>query len=311
LILRYKVFIISIVFFGIIKSADYTGSIAFIDLTMDSASIVQYGELFSSMSSQLQATPQMRVIDPEIVLSVMGQYSDLNDPEREIPEREIIISIGQELSADYVMYAGTKVEEYGSILTGEIISTRSGGTISTIQINILDVINVLEAESNIASWALIGEDPPYELMQPRRDLFPKHPKDIKEDKTPFGALWRSTVAPGWGQFYSNKRLPGFAFPSIEAVLFGVLFFNFSQYSSAVKNLQESSKLYDKETDPDEVLRLRKETIGYWNEHKSYNKAMINNGIMIGTVWAINAIHAYVAGPRPQKFIHGPEPYSRK
>lgn len=311
MILRYKVFIISIVFFGIIKSADYTGSIAFIDLTMDSASIVQYGELFSSMSSQLQATPQMRVIDPEIVLSVMGQYSDLNDPEREIPEREIIISIGQELSADYVMYAGTKVEEYGSILTGEIISTRSGGTISTIQINILDVINALEAESNIASWALIGEDPPYELMQPRRDLFPKHPKDIKEDKTPFGALWRSTVAPGWGQFYSNKRLPGFAFPSIEAVLFGVLFFNFSQYSLAVKNLQESSKLYDKETDPDEVLQLRKETIGYWNAHKSYNKAMINNGIMIGTVWAINAIHAYIAGPRPQKFIHGPEPYSRK
>ena len=311
MILKYKVFIISIIFFGIIKSADYTGSIAFIDLTMDSASIVQYGELFSSMSSQLQATPQMRVIDPEIVLSVVGQYSDLDDPEREIPDREIIISIGQELSADYVMYAGTKVEPYGSILTGEIISTRSGGTISIIKINILDVINALEEESNIASWALIGEDPPYELMQPRRDLFPKHPKDIKEDKTPFGALWRSTVAPGWGQFYSNKRLPGFAFPSLEAVLFGVLFFNFSQYSSAVKNLQESSKLYDKETDPKEVLRLRKETIGYWNAHKSYNKAMINNGIMIGTVWAINAIHAYIAGPRPQKFIHGPEPYRRK
>ena len=66
----------------------------------------------------------------------------------------------------------------------------------------------------------------------------------------------------------------------------------------------------KETDPDEVLKLRKETIGYWNAHKSYNKAMINNGIMIGTVWAINAIHAYVAGPRPQNFIHGPEPYRR-
>ena len=309
--LRYKVLIIYITFFSTIKSADYTGSIAFIDVVMDSASIVQYGELFSSMSSQLQGTPQMRVIDPEIVLSVMGQYSDLNDPEREIPDREIIISIGQELSADYVMYAGTKVGQYGSILTGEIISTRSGGAISTIQINILDVINALEAESNIASWALIGEEPPYELMQPRRDLFPKNPKDIKEDKTPFGALWRSTVAPGWGQFYSNKRLPGFAFPSVEAVLFGVLFFNFTQYSSAVKSLQESSKLYDKETDPDEVLRLRKETIGYYNAHKSYNKAMINNGIMIGTVWAINAIHAYVAGPRPQKFIHGPEPYRRK
>lgn len=308
---KFKVLIISITFFGIIKSADYTGSIAFIDLTMDSTSIVQYGELFSSMSSQLQENSQMRVIDPELVLSVVGQYTDLSDPNRVIPDREIIISIGQELYADYVMYAGTKVGQYSSVLSGEIISIRSGGTISSIQINILDVINTLETESNIASWVLIGEEAPYELMQPRRDLFPKHPKDIKEDKTPFGALWRSTLAPGWGQFYSNKRLPGFAFPSIEAVLFGVLFFNFSQYSLAVKNLQESSKLYEKETDPDEVLQLRKETIGYWNSHKSYNKAMINNGLMIGTVWMINAIHAYIAGPRPQKFIHGPEPYLRK
>ena len=133
---KYKVLIISITFFSIIKSADYTGSIAFIDVTMDSASTIQYGELFLSMSSQLQATSQMRVIDPEIVLSVVGQYTDLNDPERRIPDREIIISIGQELSADYVMYAGTKVGQYGSMLTGEIISTRSGGAISTIQINI-------------------------------------------------------------------------------------------------------------------------------------------------------------------------------
>ena len=70
MISRYKVLIIIIAFFGTIKSADYSGSIAFIDLTMDSASIVQYGELFSSMSLQLQETSNMKVIDPEIVLSL-------------------------------------------------------------------------------------------------------------------------------------------------------------------------------------------------------------------------------------------------
>ena len=85
---------------------------------------------------------------------------------------------------------------------------------------------------------------------------------------------------------------------------------YSVFHKGMKKINEKGKLYEKETDPDEVLRLRKETIGYWNSHKSYNKAMINNGIMIGTVWAINAIHAYIAGPRPQKFIHGPEPYRR-
>ena len=103
---------------------------------------------------------------------------------------------------------------------------------------------------------------------------------------------------------------GYAFPSIEGILFGLLLFNLSQYALAVDNLNKTAKLYDEETDPDEVLRLRSETIGYWNAHKSHNKAMISTGYMIGTVWAINAIHAYIAGPRPQKYIHGPEPYSR-
>ena len=291
-------------------SADYKGKIAFIDLTMDSASAEQYGELFTTMSFQLQETAQMRVIDPQEVLEVVSQYVDLEDPERELPERDIIIGIGQELGADYVMYGGTKAGEYGSILTGKILSVKSEGTVSTIEINILDVVNALAAESNIASWAIIGADPPVDLMRNRRNLFPKHPDNIKEEKTPMGALWRSTVAPGWGQFYSNKKAMGFAFPSIEGLLFGLLLTNFSQYTLAVDNMKKTAKLYDTETDPDEVLKLRSETIGYFNAHERHNKAMINTGYMIGTVWAINAVHAYIAGPRPQNYIHGPEPFPR-
>ena len=221
-----------------------------------------------------------------------------------------IIGIGQELGAGYVMYGGTEVGELGSVLTGEILSVKSGGTVSTIEINILDVLNALAAESKIASWAIIGADPPFALMQKRRNLFPKLPSDIKEEKTPFGALWRSTVAPGWGQFYSNKRVMGFAFPCIEGLLFGLLLFNFSQYALAVDNLNKTTKLYNEETDPDKVLELRQETINYYNAHKSFNDTMVSTGYMIGTVWAINAMHAFLAGPRPQKYIHGPEPYSQ-
>ena len=94
---------------------------------MDSASAKQYGELFTTMSFQLQETAQMRVIDPQEVLEVVRQYVDLGDPERDLPDRDIIIGIGQELGADYVMYGGTKVGEYGSILTGKILSVKSGG----------------------------------------------------------------------------------------------------------------------------------------------------------------------------------------
>ena len=236
MIFKCKIIILCLGLISLSWSADYKGKIAFIDLTMDSASAERYGELFTTMSFQLQETTQMQVIDPQEVLEVVSQYVDLEDPERELPERDIIIGIGQELGADYVMYGGTKVGEYGSILTGKILSVKSEGTVSTIEINILDVVNALAAESNIASWAIIGADPPIELMRNRRNLFPKHPSNIKEEKTPLGALWRSTVAPGWGQFYSNKKAMGFAFPSIEGLLFGLLLTNFSQYTLAVDNL---------------------------------------------------------------------------
>ncbi|GIS72910.1 MAG: hypothetical protein CM1200mP10_24870 [Candidatus Neomarinimicrobiota bacterium] len=53
------------------------------------------------------------------MLEVVSQYVDLGDPERDLPDRDVIIGIGQELGADYVMYGSTKVGEYGSILPGE------------------------------------------------------------------------------------------------------------------------------------------------------------------------------------------------
>ena len=180
MIFRCKIIILCLGLIGPSWSADYKGKIAFIDLTMDSASAQQYGELFTTMSFQLQETAQMRVIDPQETMEVVSQYVDLEDPERDLPDRDIIIGIGQELAADYVMYGSTIVGKYGSILTGKILSVKSGGTISTIEINMLDVINALAAESNIASWTIIGADPPFELMQNRRNVFPKHPTDIKE-----------------------------------------------------------------------------------------------------------------------------------
>ena len=118
MILNSKIIILCLGLISLCWSADYKGKIAFVDLTMDSASAEEYGELFTTMSFQLQETAQMRVIDPQEVLEVVSQYVDLGDPERDLPDRDIIIGIGQELGADYVMYGSTKVGEYGSILTG-------------------------------------------------------------------------------------------------------------------------------------------------------------------------------------------------
>ena len=84
MIFKCKIIILCLGLISLSWSADYKGKIAFIDLTMDSASAEQYGELFTTMSFQLQETTQMRVIDPQEVLEVVSQYVELEDPEREL-----------------------------------------------------------------------------------------------------------------------------------------------------------------------------------------------------------------------------------
>ena len=95
MIFRCKIIILCLSLIGQSWSADYKGKIAFIDLTMDSASAQQYGELFTSMSFQLQETAHMRVIDPQETMEVVSQYVDFEDPLRDLPDRDIIIGIGQ------------------------------------------------------------------------------------------------------------------------------------------------------------------------------------------------------------------------
>ena len=50
-------------------------------------------------------------------------------------------------------------------------------------------------------------------------------------------------------------------------------------------------------------------IAMGNSQLDYHK-MITHSKTFDEVWAINAMHAFLAGPRPQKYIHGPEPYSQ-
>ena len=79
MISKCKIIILCLGLISLSWSADYKGKIAFIDLTMDSASAEQYGELFTTMSFQLQETAQMRVIDPQEVRDWPGTGSGLRD----------------------------------------------------------------------------------------------------------------------------------------------------------------------------------------------------------------------------------------
>ena len=156
-------------------------------------------------------------------------------------------------------------------------------------------------------WELLGKNTPGFLKQERINALPKNGELIVEAKTPLGAMWRSAVLPGWGQFYSEKRNTGIAFPSLEGLLASLLLYNVSKYNTSVENMNKFSSLYHSSTNEEDIINYRNESKMYWKQHIDANNAMILLAKSAGVIWAINAIHAYMIAPRPKANLYGPDP----
>ena len=122
------------------------------------------------------------------------------------------------------------------------------------------------------------------------------------EKTPQGAMARSFMVPGWGQFYSDEYNSGVMFSGIEATLLSAVLVSYLSYSKSVKGLQTYRKKYEGSSEQVEFDNYRNLAEGEWKKHKVYNSAMIYSGIAAGSLWVVNGIHAYIVGPRPKKDI---------
>lgn len=62
---------------------------------------------------------------------------------------------------------------------------------------------------------------------------------IIEGKNPTGALLRSFVLPGWGQFYNGKPLKGVFYGAAELGLLGVILYQHDRAETARENHMET------------------------------------------------------------------------
>jgi hypothetical protein len=215
--------------------------------------------------------------------------------------------LGKYLHVDYLMMGIVNLDSIGFHLSSKIISSRSSSVVSVIDVYLEDVFSLISLESQIAMWELLGKNTPGFLKQERINALPKNGELIVEAKTPLGAMWRSAVLPGWGQFYSEKRNTGIAFPSLEGLLASLLLYNVSKYNTSVENMNKFSSLYHSSTNEEDIINYRNESKMYWKQHIDANNAMILLAKSAGVIWAINAIHAYMIAPRPKANLYGPDP----
>tara|TARA_B100000073_G_scaffold149084_1_gene122811 strand:- start:1129 stop:2031 length:903 start_codon:yes stop_codon:yes gene_type:complete len=213
----------------------------------------------------------------------------------------IIRELGNDLDIDYVLFHKINKDSNRFYLEGQMFRTESGGMIHR---RIVDITNYYKGHINeLKLW--VGDvfnEIDKEWVEYRKMVLFQNPEDIIQEKTPEGAMARSLMVPGWGQFYSDKPTSGKIWAGIEASLITAIIASYIGYNNSVKGFKSNTSLYESSSEQIEFNEYRNQVDIEWKKHKDYNSAMIYSAITAGSLWVLNGIHAYIVGPRPKKDI---------
>ena len=118
-------------------------------------------------------------------------------------------------------------------------------------------------------------------------------------KTKMGAMVRSLLFPGLGQFYANQRIWGYGWIAAEVVAGGLIVMNYSNYKTAYDDYNDYHTSYANATDPALIAQYKAQS---QTSHENIESAMDDMKTMAsiaGAVWIANVVHAYMVGPKSE------------
>ena len=267
----------------------------------NSPSILIFNE-FDSNTDDLELSeyfPKKNFIYGNDTAPFLKSLDSLNNPAS--GRMPLVRSMGKDFDVDYVLFHQILNDSSRFLLEGQMFSTRSGGLIHR---RIVDITNYYRGQVNeIKLWVGdVFKEIDRDWVEYRKLVLFEDPEAIVIEKTPQGAMARSFMVPGWGQFYSDEYNSGVMFSGIEATLLSAVLFSYLSYSKSVKGLRTYRKKYEESSEQVEFDNYRNLAEREWENHRMYNSAMIYSGIAAGSLWVVNGIHAYIVGPRPKKDI---------
>jgi TM2 domain-containing membrane protein YozV len=209
---------------------------------------------------------------------------------------ECAVEVGALLGCQY-MISGA-IGQIGNSYTIDVknVSVESGATENSQSSTYAGPKDGLIVEIEILAWLLMNLEPPKDLLDKQKRGAAAYAPGEKP-KTKVGALMRSLVVPGFGQIYSGKKGSGFAILLLEAGLIGMAAKSNSDYASFQTEYNTQLANYDDSTGD--------ELAGYKVLVKKARSDMVASNDQLNLfiyasagLWAINTIHAFLVGPKP-------------
>ena len=266
-------------------------TVAVLDFAPRGISSLEAQTLTDRFATEINKTGAAILVDRNVVNEVMQEqgYS-----EAECSSEECAAEVGAMLGVQFMISGalGKLGETY--TIDAKMFEVATGAAEKTINTTYSGQVDGLITEIEILAWEMMGLKPPNSLVRKRKGgAVAAGPRQ----KSRLGALVRSTLVPGWGQFYSERSLMGWAFLGSELALLGIGYTSYSSYQKAYDDVESFYSQYQSSTNPSEIRNFKEQSKEAEDQMNTSNDQLTMMFQAAAAVHVANMVHALVFGPK--------------
>lgn len=266
-------------------------TVAVLDFAPRGISSLEAQTLTDRFATEINKTGAAILVDRNVVNEVMQEqgYS-----EAECSSEECAAEVGAMLGVQFMISGalGKLGETY--TIDAKMFEVATGAAEKTINTTYAGQVDGLITEIEILAWEMMGLKPPGSLLRKRKGGVVAVGS---RQRSRLGAFVRSTVFPGWGQFYSDRSLYGWGFLGGELALLGLGYASYSSYKTAYDDVNSFYAQYQAASDPAQIRLLKEKSMAAEDQMNTSNDQLTVMFQAAAAVHLANMVHALVFGPK--------------
>jgi len=268
-------------------------TVAVLDFSPRGISNLEAQTLTDRFATEINKTGAAILVDRNVVNEVMQEQGYT---QAECSSEECAAEVGAMLGVQFMISGaiGKLGETY--TIDAKMFEVATGAAEKTINTTYAGKVDGLIIEIEILAWEMMGLKPPNSLLRKRKGDAAQASSGSGE-KSRFGALLRSSIVPGWGQFYSGRSLSGWSFLGGELALLGLGYVSYSSYQTAYDDVDNFYAQYQAATNPNDIRMLKEKSMAAEDQMNSSNDQLTMMFQAAAAVHLANMVHAFVLGPK--------------
>ena len=285
---------IFIVLVSIISLSLSQRTVAILDFEARGINSLEAATLTDRFTSEMVKTRAVRLVERNMVDEILTEQGFQQSG---CTSDECAVEVGALLGVQF-MISGS-IGKLGDTYTidAKMVSVETGATDESRNVTYIGKVDGLVTEVEILAWDILGLQAPEALLEKKRLGTQAFLAASAQQKTRFGALIRSTVFPGLGQFYSGRSLMGYAFLGSEIAAGALAYMSFTQYQTAQDDYINYQAQYVTATDPDQIAEYKSLAKKALDDESAANDQITMMLYAVGAIHITNMVHAFIRGPK--------------